>query len=201
MLMTLPLFRIEYCRHICYSVLLVLTVLSLCTWQMSSGKSLPTIHRWLLVDAKDMVVGRLATRLASILMGKHKPTYSPHLDHGDNVVVVNCKDLKLTGEKYTDKKYLWHTGYPGSQRSLPPKYFAEVKGRPEEVLERAVRGMLPKNRLREVRMARLFASKDSRIKQLEKFPPDLVKMFNLQPKPKFEKVEPTPMIPKKRDDA
>ena len=168
---------------------------------MSSGKSFPTIHRWLLIDGSNMVVGRLATRVAHLLMGKHKPTFSPHLDHGDNVVVINCKDLKFTGEKYTDKKYLWHTGYPGSQRSLPPKYFAEVKGRPEEVLERAVRGMLPKNRLRDERMARLFLTKDTRTKHIEKFPPELIKTFDLKPKPKFEIVEPAPMTPKKRIDS
>lgn len=145
-----------------------------------------------------MVVGRLATRLAALLMGKHKPTFSPHLDHGDNVVVINCKDLKFTGSKYTDKKYMWHTGFPGSQRQLPPRYFAEVKGRPEEILERAVRGMLPKNRLRDVRMERLYASKDTRIQKLDKFPEELVKMFDLKPVPKFPAVEPTPMTPKRR---
>jgi len=164
---------------------------------MSSGKSISTVHRWLLVDAKNMVVGRLATRLAGLLMGKHKPTFSPHLDHGDNVVVINCKDMKLTGEKYKDKRYLWHTGFPGSQRSLPPQYFAEVKGKPEEILIRAVRGMLPKNRLRDERMARLFPSKDTRIQHLDRFPEDLVKTFGLQPKPKFEVREAAPLTPVK----
>ena len=166
---------------------------------MSSGRSWSTAHRWLLIDGSDLVVGRLATRVATLLMGKHKPTFSPHLDHGDNVIVINCKNLKFTGEKYTDKKYRRHTGFPGSQRELPPKYFAEVKGRPEETLIRAVRGMLPKYRLRDVRMDRLHATKDNRIKPeyLEKLSPEIVKAFNLQPKPKFETVEPTPMTPRK----
>ena len=164
---------------------------------MSSGKSVETVHRWLLVDAKNLVVGRLATNLAALLLGKHKPTFSPHLDHGDNIVVINCKEMKFTGDKYKDKRYLWHTGFPGSQRSFSPQYFAEVKGKPEEVLVRAVRGMLPKNRLRDERMARLFPSKDTKIEHLDKFPDELVKLFALAAKPKFEILESAPMTPKK----
>lgn len=164
---------------------------------MSCGKSLATTHRWLLVDANNHIVGRLASRVAQILMGKHKPTYSPHLDHGDNVVVYNCQGLKLTGNKYEAKRYHWHTGYPGSLRTRSPKYFAEAKGRPEEVLLRAVNGMLPKNRLKQDRLNRLYLSKDQCIPHLDKFPKHVVEQLELQTTPKFPAKVAAPMIPVK----
>ena len=160
---------------------------------MSSGKVIQTVHKWILIDATNEVVGRLATRLAPILVGKHKPTFSPHLDHGDNVVVYNCQGLKFTGNKYTDKKYHWHTGYPGSLRSLSPQYFAERKGRPEEILLRAVNGMLPKNKLRKDRLSRLYLSKDKCIDHIDKFPSETIKMLGLTPRPKFSVPEPAPL--------
>jgi large subunit ribosomal protein L13 len=167
---------------------------------MSCGKVIPTIHRWILVDGAQQIVGRLATRITPVLTGKIKPTYSPHVDHGDCVVVINCQHLVFTGDKYEDKRYIWHTGYPGSQRQRSPRYFAEEKGRPEEVLFRAVRGMLPKNKLRNARMHRLTLSKDLKLpaEVLKQFPPSIVKEFNLQLEPKFPIKESTPMTPQPR---
>jgi large subunit ribosomal protein L13 len=103
-------------------------------------------RRWYLVDAKDQVLGRLATRLATILRGKHKPIYTPHVDTGDFVVVVNATQVKLTGNKREAKLYHRHTGWPGGLKTTNA---AKVLGgaHPERVLEAAVRGMLPKNHL------------------------------------------------------
>jgi large subunit ribosomal protein L13 len=100
---------------------------------------------WLVLDAADVPLGRLATRVATYLRGKHKPTFTAHLDMGDNVIVVNASRVKLTGQKLEKKVYLHHTGYMGGQRETPLKKLMEK--RPEEVVERAVKGMLPKTRL------------------------------------------------------
>lgn len=98
-----------------------------------------------MVDAEDAVLGRLASNVARIIRGKHKTNYTPHVDCGDNVIIINADKVRLTGKKLTDKVYVRHTGYPGGQRFQTPK---EVLSKyPERVLERAVRGMLPKNRL------------------------------------------------------
>ncbi len=101
--------------------------------------------KWLLVDATDEVVGRLAAKVAFLLRGKHKPEFTPHVDCGDNIVIINAEKIRFTGKKITDKKYIRHTGYPGGQREQTPK---EVLNKyPERIIEHAVRGMLPKNRL------------------------------------------------------
>jgi large subunit ribosomal protein L13 len=100
---------------------------------------------WYIVDAKDEVLGRLATVVAMVLRGKHKTSFTPHVDCGDNVIVINAEKVKLTGNKMTDKKYLSHTGYPGGQVVKSPEYLLSKK--PESVVEKAVRGMLPKSRL------------------------------------------------------
>jgi large subunit ribosomal protein L13 len=100
---------------------------------------------WYIVDAKDEVLGRLATVVAMVLRGKHKTSFTPHVDCGDNVIVINAEKVKLTGNKMTDKIYLSHTGYPGGQRKKSPEYLLSKK--PESVVERAVRGMLPKSKL------------------------------------------------------
>ena len=100
---------------------------------------------WVVIDAKDAVLGRLATKVAMVLRGKHKPSFTPHADCGDNVIVINADSVRLTGKKWTDKVYLHHTGYPGGQRSQTA---TELKAKsPTLLVENAVRGMLPKNRL------------------------------------------------------
>ena len=102
-------------------------------------------HDWFVVDARDQVLGRLATRVASVLRGKHKPTFSAHLDVGDYVVVVNARDVRLTGRKAEKKEYFSHSGYMGGERMIP--FETMMKKHPERVIERAVKGMLPKNAL------------------------------------------------------
>ena len=102
-------------------------------------------RKWFVVDAEGQVLGRLATRVASILRGKHKSTFTPHLDVGDHVVVVNAEKIHVTGRKRTDKIYRWHSGYIGGLREVP--FEKMVRTHPERVIEWAVQGMLPKNRL------------------------------------------------------
>ncbi len=108
---------------------------------------------WYLVDATGKTLGRLATEIARILMGKHKPTYTPHVDGGDFVVVVNAEKVFVTGKKLEKKIYYKHTLYPGGLKKMTLREMLEKK--PEEVIRLAVRGMLPKNKLRDRRMKRL----------------------------------------------
>lgn len=110
-------------------------------------------RKWLLVDASEAPVGRVATQIAHYLTGKGKATYTPHMDGGDYVVVINAKDAVFTGTKETDKKYYRHSGYPGSLRDASVKEVREKY--PERLIEAAVRGMLPKNKLQPERMKRL----------------------------------------------
>ena len=100
--------------------------------------------KWWLVDASDKVVGRLASDIAMVLMGKNRPTYTPHVDNGDYVVVINAAKVVFTGNKWQQKKYAWYTGYPGQHRETAAK---RRQRRPELILREAVRRMLPKNRL------------------------------------------------------
>ncbi|MCE7067710.1 50S ribosomal protein L13 [Dyadobacter sp. CY326] len=100
---------------------------------------------WVVVDAQDAILGRLASEVAKIIRGKHKASYTPHVDCGDNVIIINADKIKLTGKKMSDKIYVRHTGYPGGQRFQTPRELLEKH--PERVIEKAVRGMLPKNRL------------------------------------------------------
>jgi large subunit ribosomal protein L13 len=102
-------------------------------------------RRWWVVDAQDQVLGRLATRIAMILRGKHKPMFTPHLDTGDFVIVVNAEKVRLTGTKATDKAYFRHSGYMGGERFIPITTMLEKH--PERVVELAVKGMMPKNNL------------------------------------------------------
>jgi large subunit ribosomal protein L13 len=109
-------------------------------------------QKWLLVDATDKIVGRLASEIATILMGKHRPTYTPHVDTGDFVVVVNVENIRFTGKKWQNKKYAWYTGYP-RQRTISAEVRRERK--PEMILTEAVRRMLPKNKLGRVMLSKL----------------------------------------------
>ncbi|MGN0301406.1 MAG: 50S ribosomal protein L13 [Anaerotardibacter sp.] len=102
-------------------------------------------REWLLIDAEDLVLGRLAVKAATILKGKHKPQYTPHVDTGDYVVIINADKVRITGKKATDKEYYRHSGYPGG---LKCETFQEaMEKHPERVIEHAVKGMLPKNTL------------------------------------------------------
>lgn len=100
---------------------------------------------WFVVDAENQILGRVCSEIAKIIRGKHKPSYTPHVDCGDQVIVINADKIRLTGKKMTDKVYIRHTGYPGGQRFSTPR---EVLAKnPRGVVESAVKGMLPKNRL------------------------------------------------------
>ena len=110
-----------------------------------SAKKENVERKWYVVDAQGIVLGRLAAQVASVLKGKHKPIYTPHVDTGDFVVVVNAEKVQLTGKKLEDKVYYHHTGYPGGLKSITAGKLLKV--RPEEVIESAVKGMLPKNPL------------------------------------------------------
>jgi large subunit ribosomal protein L13 len=116
-------------------------------------------RKWLLVDATDKVVGRLASEIAVILMGKHRPTYTPHVDTGDFVVVTNCEKVHFSGKKWEHKTYAWYTGYPG-QKTITAG--ARLAKRPELILEEAVRRMLPKNKIgmAMIKKLKLYAGPD-----------------------------------------
>jgi large subunit ribosomal protein L13 len=100
---------------------------------------------WILIDAEGQILGRLATTIAMRLRGKHKPYFTPHVDCGDNIVVINAEKVELSGNKWADKEYVRHTGYPGGQRFTPAEEMLEKH--PMRLIEHAVRGMLPRNRL------------------------------------------------------
>ncbi len=110
-------------------------------------------RKWYIVDAKDQVLGRMCTPIANKLRGKDKPCFSPHMDCGDFVIVINADKIKLTGNKMEDKKYARHSGYPGGYREQSAKELLAKK--PTKAVELAVRGMLPKNRLRDKFMKKL----------------------------------------------
>jgi len=111
---------------------------------VSANKS--TVQKeWYIVDAKGEVLGRLASVVAMVLRGKHKPSFTPHVDCGDSVIVINAEQIKLTGNKMTEKQYVRHSGYPGGQRMQTPEDLLSKK--PTAVVEKAVKGMLPKSRL------------------------------------------------------
>ena len=118
-----------------------------------SQKPADVTRRWILIDAKDATLGRVSTEIAKYLIGKYKPTYTPHVDGGDYVVVVNAKELVVTGAKETDKIYYRHSGFPGGLKEAQLKELREKS--PESIIQEAVKGMLPKNKLAAGRMARL----------------------------------------------
>jgi large subunit ribosomal protein L13 len=124
------------------------------TWNAKPGE---VERRWYVVDAEGQTLGRLATRIANTLRGKRKPEYTPHVDTGDFVVVVNADKIAVTGKKLDDKLYIRHSGYPGGLRSRTLR--EELERRPTEVLRGAVKGMLPRNRLgrAQLRKLRIYA--------------------------------------------
>ena len=119
-----------------------------------SAKSHEVKRDWFIVDANDKILGRLATEIARRLRGKHKAEYTPHVDTGDYIVVTNVEKLRVTGRKFKDKMYYHHSGFPGGIKEIS---FEKLQAKqPAKILERAVKGMLPKNRLRKVRLANLY---------------------------------------------
>ncbi len=115
--------------------------------------------QWFVLDAKDQVLGRLATKAARLLIGKDKPSFTPYLDSGDHVVVINADKIKMTGNKVEQKFYYSHSGYPGGLKEVPAKRAREA--RPEWVVREAIVGMLPKNKLRARRAKKLRVYRDA----------------------------------------
>lgn len=115
------------------------------SYKTKSANKASVEKQWIIVDADSKVLGRLASEVAKIIRGKNKPSYTPHVDCGDNVIVLNADKVKLTGKKWTDRVYLSYTGYPGGQKATTPRQLKEKSS--ALVVERAVRGMLPKTRL------------------------------------------------------
>ncbi|NMA50710.1 MAG: 50S ribosomal protein L13 [Mollicutes bacterium] len=120
-------------------------------------------RNWYIIDASEDFLGRVATKAATILRGKHKPTYTPHVDCGDYVIIINASKAKLSGNKLKDKKYYNHSGYPGGLRERDASTM--LSRYPEEMVERAVKGMLPHNRLGRAMGKKLFVYKDENHKQ------------------------------------
>ena len=115
------------------------------SYKTISANKATSDKQWVLVDAEGQTLGRLASKVAILLRGKHKPNFTPHVDCGDNVIVINSEKINLTGNKWNDKSYIRHTGYPGGQRSLTAtEMFAKD---PARLVEKSVKGMLPKNKL------------------------------------------------------
>lgn len=111
---------------------------------VSANKATVT-KEWVLIDAENEAVGRLASKAAKLLRGKYKANFTPHVDCGDNVIIINADKITLSGKKWTDKEYVRHSGYPGGQRTTTPQELIVKK--PTAIVEKAIKGMLPKNRL------------------------------------------------------
>ncbi len=124
------------------------------SYKTKSAKNTEVDRKWFVVDAEGEVLGRLASKVASVLRGKHKPSYTPHVDTGDYVIILNADKIRLTGAKLDDKVYLSYSGYPGGQKSINAKELL-VK-HPTQVVEKAVKGMLPKNKLGRAMIKKLF---------------------------------------------
>lgn len=130
-------------------------------------KSRQITRDWHLLDAQGKILGRLATKIASFLIGKHKPNYVPYLDVGDYVVVINAKKVVVSGKKEEQKLYTRYSGYPGGLKKMTFRQLKEKK--PEEIIRQAVSGMLPKNKLRKKRLARLFVFAEEKHPYGDKF--------------------------------
>lgn len=115
------------------------------SYKTSSANKATVEKRWFVVNADTKVLGRLASDIAKVIRGKHKTSFTPHVDCGDYVIVVNAEKVRLTGKKWDDKVYISHTGYPGGQRSITPRQLRSKRS--TKLIENAVKGMLPKNRL------------------------------------------------------
>jgi large subunit ribosomal protein L13 len=130
------------------------------SYKTVSANAKTVTKKWVIVDAQDQIVGRLSSEVAKILRGKHRPDYTPHVDGGDYVIIINAEKVRFTGDKMNEKEYVHYTGYPGGQRFATPTEW--LKKNPTLILENSIRGMLPKNRLgREIfRNLHIYTGKD-----------------------------------------
>ncbi len=135
------------CTPLLGNLCLIVKLISVNTlsYKTVSANKATANKEWVVVDAEGQPLGRLASAVAKILRGKHKTNFTPHVDCGDNVIVLNAGKITLSGNKWADKEYIWHTGYPGGQKSITAVDLA--KKNPLRILEKSVKGMLPKNKL------------------------------------------------------
>ena len=117
------------------------------SYKTISANKATVAKNWVIVDATDQVLGRLGSKVAKLLRGKYKPNYTPHVDCGDNVIIINADKVKMTGSKWDQRVYLKYTGYPGGQREITPAQLQAKPNGDEKLLKKVVKGMLPKNRL------------------------------------------------------
>ncbi|MGL5937591.1 MAG: 50S ribosomal protein L13 [Phocaeicola sp.] len=117
------------------------------SYKTISANKVTATKEWVVVDATDQVVGRLGAKVAKLLRGKYKPNFTPHVDCGDNVIIINADKVRFTGNKMTDKVYLSYTGYPGGQREITPERLLAKPNGEERLMKKVIKGMLPKNRL------------------------------------------------------
>lgn len=142
--------------------------MSTLSYKTVSANKATVNKEWVLVDADGQTLGRLASKVAKLIRGKHKPNYTPHVDCGDNVVIINAEKINLSGKKWTDKSYIRYTGYPGGQRSLTATEMFEKD--PTRLIEKAVKGMLPKNKLGSALFRNLYVYAGSEHKQTAQAP-------------------------------
>ena len=152
-------------------------IMNTLSYKTVSANKATVTKEWLLVDADGQTLGRLASEVAKLIRGKHKPNFTPHVDCGDNVVVINAEKITLSGKKWTDKTYIRHTGYPGGQRSLTATEMFEKN--PTRLVEKAVKGMLPKNKLGSALFRNLYVYAGSEHKQ-EAQPPRVMNLNDLK---------------------
>ena len=124
------------------------------SYKTVSAKKEEVNRQWYIIDAEGEVVGRLASRIASVLRGKHKPDFTPHVDTGDNIIVINAEKVRFTGSKWDNKEYITYSGYPGGQKRKTANEMWDKK--PLAILENAVKGMLPKNKLGRAMIKKMF---------------------------------------------
>lgn len=144
-----------------------------------SAKPADITRKWYVIDASELPLGRVATRVADLLIGKSKPTYTPHVDGGDYVIVINSDKLVVTGKKLEDKTYYRHSGYPGGLKETSLKF--EIEKDSTKVIQHAVKGMLPANKLRDDRLARLKIYRDGEHNHSAQKPEEL-KLLNKEGK-------------------
>lgn len=133
------------------------------SYKTISANNETVTKEWVLIDAENEILGRLASKAALLLRGKLKPNYTPHVDCGDNVVIINAEKVRMTGNKLNDKEYIRHSGYPGGQTVLKARQV--LKTHPERIIEKAIKGMLPKNKLGSELFRNLYVYVGSQHKQ------------------------------------
>ncbi len=134
------------------------------SYKTISANNVTATKEWVVVDATDQVLGRLGAKVAKLLRGKYKPNFTPHVDCGDNVIIINADKVKLTGNKWNDRVYLSYTGYPGGQKEISPAALMAKPNGEEKLLKRVVKGMLPKNRLGAKQLGNLYVYAGSKHK-------------------------------------